>query len=125
MTLIWEIEPMGAPRTVRSDTWRQRPVILRYHRFRDWVAVEMKKIDMDWSKLDTLTVDFYLPMSKTWSKKKKDLMFGKKHQQKPDIDNLVKAVLDSIFRGGDDAQVSTIHASKYWSESSGYIKITL
>ena len=129
MEFVWNIEPMGAPRTTRADAWKQRPVILKYHRFRDLIAIEMKKVEREagckiWVRLDCLEVMFQIPMSKSWSKKKRIEMNGAFHQQKPDIDNLVKAVLDSIFRGGDDCKVATIHAMKRWS-NDGRIIITI
>jgi hypothetical protein len=40
---------------------------------------------------------FELPMPKSWSKKKRDAMRGQKHTQKPDKDNLEKALLDCIY----------------------------
>lgn len=128
MNLIWNIEPMGAPRTTRADAWKKRPVILKYHAFRDAIQAEMKKVDLGggtWRDLDTLMVNFYLPMPKSWSKKKKEQMAGAMHQQKPDIDNLVKAVLDSIFRDGDDCRVAGVVARKFWIAGSGKITITI
>lgn len=42
------------------------------------------------------------------------------HTQKPDIDNLIKLVADRITRNGriwvDDSQVTSITATKHWSE---------
>ena len=124
MNLVWNIEPMGSPRMTRADAWKDRPVVLRYHKFRDEVNFAMKKVDVDWSKFHRLTVVFYIPMAKSWSMKKKVKMAGKPHQQKPDIDNLVKALLDSIFRGGDDCKVWDINAMKLWTMGSGRIEIT-
>jgi len=40
-------------------------------------------IDVSW--------DAYLPMPKSWSKKKKSAMAGRPHRQKPDRDNIDKA----------------------------------
>lgn len=45
---------------------------------------------------------------------------GLAHTQKPDLDNLAKAVLDcltAIGVWGDDAQVVTLEASRHWSVS--------
>jgi Holliday junction resolvase RusA-like endonuclease len=126
MNIIWNITPMGAPRTTRADAWKKRPVILRYHAFRDSIQKEMKKIDLggSWSDLDTLTADFYIPMPDSWSKKKKLAMAGTPHQQKPDIDNVVKALLDSLFKDSDDCRVYSLHTRKFWS-SEGRIEIII
>ena len=44
-------------------------------------------------------------------------MLGKPHQQRPDIDNLVKAVLDALCE--DDSFVWNIEACKLWSDKAG------
>jgi len=124
MNLEWKITPMGAPRANRSDAWRKRPVILKYYKFRDDVNSEMKKIEFPWKSLETLIVDFFIPMPKSWSAKKVLAMNNTPHQQKPDIDNLTKALLDSIFRDGDDCRVYDIKARKFWA-GEGSIGITL
>lgn len=125
MQLIWNIDPMGAPRMTRADAWKKRPVVERYHVFRDEVSFAMKKSRVDWSKLDTLTATFFIEMPKSWSKQKKEFMLGGRHQQKPDSDNLAKALLDSLFRdGGDDCQVSDLNIKKRWSDK-GRIEITI
>ncbi len=56
-----------------------------------------------------------MPMPKSWSKKKRAEMDSKDHRQKPDLDNLIKAFLDSVAEG-DDAFVSSLSATKLWGE---------
>ena len=60
---------------------------------------------------------FHMPMAKSWSKKKKVAMLGEPHQQKPDLDNLVKAVFDAArqHRGGDHT-IWHVTAEKRWAE---------
>ena len=56
-----------------------------------------------------LNVDFFMPKAKT---NKKDLPF-----QKPDLDKLIRAIMDSATKAGairDDAQVCAIQATKAW-----------
>jgi Holliday junction resolvase RusA-like endonuclease len=68
------------------------------------------------------TIVFYLPMPESWSRKKRALYDGQPHQQKPDLDNLVKAVLDAIY--GDDSGVWDTHSQKRWtSEAKGYFTV--
>jgi Holliday junction resolvase RusA-like endonuclease len=57
-------------------------------------------------------IRFYIPCPKTWSQKKKKQYHGSLHQAKPDIDNLVKAVFDSLFT--EDKYVAHFQASKHW-----------
>lgn len=61
---------------------------------------------------------FEMQMPKSWSQKKRNEMNGKPHLQRPDTDNLVKAVMDGM-KGCwlDDSQVYEIHANKVWAES--------
>lgn len=60
---------------------------------------------------------FAMPAS--WSKKKRAELSDKPHTQRPDIDNLQKAVLDGLNRiaFADDAQIAELTATKYWSTS--------
>lgn len=60
-------------------------------------------------------------MPGTWSKKKKFEMLSRPHQQKPDVDNLAKAILDALLK--DDSGVHTLFLTKVWSED-GFIEIT-
>ena len=64
-------------------------------------------------------LEFYCPMPKQWSKKKKKEMEGQYRNKRPDIDNYVKFVLDSL--GGtffkDDAQIVELNVYKYYSQT--------
>jgi Holliday junction resolvase RusA-like endonuclease len=113
MNLNWNIEPMQAPRMTRADAWKKRPVVLKYRKFRDDVNELMKGTPL--KEITTLRVDFYIPMAKSWSKKKRLEMAGTPHQQKPDIDNYIKGLLDAIFRDGDDCKVYEVIARKFWA----------
>ena len=124
MILNWDITPVHAPRMTRADAWKKRPIVLKYRQFRDDVNLEMEKSKFPWGSLDILNVDFYIPMPKSWSGKKKLLMTGMPHKQKPDIDNLCKGLLDSIFREGDDCKVYSLNARKFWW-SKGRMVITI
>ena len=88
---------------------------MRYRAFADEVRLRIKE--------DTVgsMVVFYMPMPKSWSKKKKREMELRPHEQKPDLDNLLKALLDAQY--GDDSHVSSIAAMKVWA-TEGAIKIT-
>ena len=43
------------------------------------------------------SITFFIPVPKSWSKKKKKLYHGTLHQSKPDLDNLLKAATDSLL----------------------------
>lgn len=123
MKYTWNITPIGAPRMTRADAWKQRPVVIRYHIFRDEVFILMAKTKI--KEAEKIAVDFYIPMAKSWSKKKKEIMCNTPHKLKPDIDNLVKALLDAIHREGDDCRVWDIHARKFWTNEDGRIELTI
>jgi len=69
---------------------------------------------------------FYLPMPASWSKRKRAAMLHSPHCQKPDLDNLAKAVLDGLQPIiGDDCRVWQFGVlRKLWAEHGG-IGITI
>lgn len=60
---------------------------------------------------------FYMPMGKSWTKRKTEEYKGRLHTNKPDIDNLVKAVLDGLngVAYKDDKQIGTLSVVKRWA----------
>lgn len=54
--------------------------------------------------------------AKSWSKKKTAEHMNRPHMQKPDLDNVVKAISDGLNRiaYADDAQIVAVEAEKYW-----------
>jgi len=103
----YAITPVPKPRMTKSDAWKKRPSVLRYWAFKD--AVQLAKFKLP--KRGAHVV-FCLPMPKSWSKKKKEQMNGKAHEQTPDLDNLIKALGDSVYQ--NDSGISDIRASKIW-----------
>ena len=106
--MIYNITPVPAPRMTRSDKWKKRACVMRYFAFRD--EVKLKKITVD----NGSHITFTMPMPKSWSKKKRRAHIGSPHQQKPDIDNLTKALLDAIY--DDDAHIWDLRITKIWGE---------
>ena len=94
----YPITPIGKPRMTRRDTWKKRPCVLRYYAFKD--LIRLYRVDVPMSGA---TIRFELPMPPSWSKKKREAMNGQPHQQKPDIDNMLKALLDAVYH--DDSVV--------------------
>jgi len=86
------------------------------------VADEARIAMREWQAFDTpmqLQLSAYYPIPKSWSKKKRQMaMDGEIHPQvKPDLDNVMKAVLDAM--NGvvyvDDSQVINMVATKRYS----------
>jgi len=108
------VTPIGKPRMTRADKWKQRPPVMRYRLFCD--DVRLHDIHLPEAGAH---VTFVLPMPKSWSQIKRAQMDGKPHQQKPDIDNLEKALLDAIF--DDDAHIWDLRKTKIWGEQGAII----
>lgn len=71
-----------------------------------------------------MNITFYMPMPRSWSKKKKKLLHGAFCQSRPDIDNMIKSFLDSLV--SEDKYVSNLAATKRWVDfPSGWIEIRL
>ena len=113
------IDPVAKPRMTGSDRWKHRPVVDKYFRFKDAI-VGLCKI----SKFvlpDRYKVEFRIRIPDSWTSWKKRDMLGKPHQQKPDLDNLVKSINDCLKV--EDMTIYYIEATKYWAEE-GKIIIT-
>lgn len=63
-----------------------------------------------------LTVLATFETPKSWSKKKTAEHINRPHTQRPDLDNIVKAIKDGLNRiaYADDGQVSEVAAKKFW-----------
>jgi len=99
----------------QRDKWAKRPAVLRYRAFAEEVRARGVQVPESGA-----IITFGIPMPKSWSIKKKTAMLSAPHQQKPDIDNLLKALLDAVHK--DDSGIWQITASKRWSEN-GFIRI--
>lgn len=95
----------------RSDKWKERPIVMRYRAFAD----ELRLLWGVSNVPDRISLTFFIPMPYSWSAKKKEEMRLMPHHQKPDIDNLVKAVLDAMCE--DDSYIYAIRAEKYWDDT--------
>lgn len=111
-----DIVPCPKPRMTRRDKWEKRDCVVRYRQFCDLFRAKFPYETIP----DEIKIDFELPMPSSWSRKKYSFMEGKPHQQKPDIDNLVKSVLDALHV--DDSHVWKLIATKRWAVNG---KITL
>lgn len=113
--MIYPIIPVPKPRMTQRDRWAKRPAVLRYRAFCDEVRASGLEVPASGAHLT-----FVMPMPKSWSKKKAAEMNGQPHQQRPDVDNLCKAVLDAIFE--EDSHIWDIRCTKVWGAEGG-IKI--
>lgn len=71
-----------------------------------------------------LSITFFMPMPKTWSKKKKREFHGSLMQSRPDLDNLIKSFADSLT--SEDKYIANISATKRWVDfPTGWIECSL
>ena len=112
------VPPCSKPRMTRADKWKKRQCVTKFFAFRD--AIKLSSIHN--IALESFDIEFYIQMPKSWSKKKKAKMNGEPHQQRPDLDNYIKAWCDSVFE--EDSVVWRFKASKRWTDQEGHIKLS-
>ena len=111
---IYDITPVSKPRMTQQDRWHKRPATAAYWAFK--AEVRLLGINIPESGYH---ITFIIPMPKSWSQKKRTQLNGQAHQQKPDKDNLEKALLDAIF--DDDSRVWDGRVTKLWGEKGQII----
>lgn len=105
-----QINPIGKPRMTKADAWKNRPCVLRYWEYKDELVKQCNQAGYELE--EKIELVFFIPMPKSWSKKKRQSMYMQPHQQKPDWDNLSKAFCDSLTK--DDSKVWKASIEKYW-----------
>lgn len=110
---IIEAEPMGAPRMTQRDRWAKRPVVQRYWAWKDKAREAAGELPPAESIQSVSWVAVFVPPV-SWSKKKRAAAMGTLHRSKPDIDNIFKAVLDSLF--DEDKHIAAGGVKKVWGE---------
>jgi Holliday junction resolvase RusA-like endonuclease len=110
---------MGKPRMSSRDRWAKRDCVLRYFSIKDNVTRQAKGFKLG----DAFIVKFTIKTPDSWSKKKKELMLGTKHQSKPDNSNLLKAIEDIML--DNDSQVWFTISTKFWGNETSVEIINL
>lgn len=115
--MIYRGEYCAKPRMVRSDKWSKRDCVEKYWSFKDELLLQVK--EQGYKPSGNLELIFRIKMPASWSAKKRAKYNETRHLSKPDIDNLIKAVLDCLFY--NDSSVYSVKAIKYWAEESNII----
>lgn len=102
------ITPVPKPRQTRSDKWKKRPCVERYRSFKD--QCRLHRVELPKSGAHVL---FKIPMPKSWSKLKKKVFNGQPHEVRPDLDNFLKSLFDSVYK--EDSSVWDVRATKVWA----------
>lgn len=114
--MIFNIAPVPAarPRVTRWTTYFPK----KYTQFRKDFALILDELDVELTHgLLYAKLDFFMQIPKSWSNKKRLAKEGKYADNNVDVDNLVKACLDScegVFYE-NDKQVAMIRARKFYS----------
>jgi len=103
---------MAKPRMTQADSWKKRPIVLKYWEYKDNIRLWARENNFNLG--NEICVIFYIPMPKSWSLKKKEQMLGKTHQQRPDIDNLLKGLMDALLE--EDSHIHSVYAKKVWAD---------
>lgn len=106
----YDIDPCPKPRMTKRDKWDKRHVVAKYWAFKE--ECRLKGVILP---EDGAYITFVVSMPKSWSEKRKREFDGKHHKQKPDIDNLLKGLLDAVY--DDDSRVSSLSVKKVWGRS--------
>lgn len=106
--MIYKINPVAKPRMVNSDRWRKRKCVVKYWAFKDHCTLLGMTLPLKGAQ-----ITFHIQMPKSWSKKKKEFYNGQPHMQRPDVDNLGKALMDSCMK--EDCTVWQISLEKRWA----------
>lgn len=109
---FWPIKPTPWVRESNRDKWAPRARVQRYRAFRK--ECFFRKV---WPPRPGDLVVFMMPMPSRWSRVTRIEMDGLEHEQVPDVDNLLKALLDALYP--DDSQIWMVTAAKVWSQTPG------
>jgi len=117
-----DCKPMGAVRMTQRGKWVNKSA-QRYLAYKDDVAWQIKS-QFNREPIDSpvrVIITFFMPIPKSWTKKRKAQAPGTSHVYTPDIDNLVKGAFDAAngILWEDDKIVSELDARKVYSEEPG------
>lgn len=109
-----KLRPAGLSRLLRLE---------KYNEYKESISALVKQQRFTIPEQNVHMI-FYIPVPKTWKEYKKKEMHMKLHQQKPDIDNLVKAIFDSVFT--EDKYIADFRATKRWvNQPEGWIEFLI
>jgi len=115
LLITFAVTPMGKPRMVKSDSWKKRPEVQNYWRYKDMIKNTAKGAKFVMPECNYWLV-CYIPMAKSWTKKKKAVLDDQPHKQRPDKDNIEKGLLDALCE--EDSHIWDGRVTKIWCYES-------
>jgi Holliday junction resolvase RusA-like endonuclease len=94
----------------QRDKWQKRPVVMRYRAYADRVRAAAGTLPLE--DPVAILVIAWLPMPKSWSRKRKEAMNGQFARDRPDWDNIGKAAADSLLK--EDKVLAGGMCWKFW-----------
>ena len=117
--MVFNTRPVPKPRMTRRDKWLQRPTVMRYRSFKDDINLQANVAG--YCLPNEFKVTFGMPFPRSFGKVKRDKLVGTPHTQKPDVDNLLKALMDSLK--DQDQDVWHVEARKVWAYGDGFVLV--
>lgn len=108
--------PIGKPRMTQRDRWAKRPAVLRYRDWCDRVRAIAGKLPKA-AEVSKLCIIATFEPPKSWPKKRRCAAIGDLHRQKPDFDNVAKAVADCLWPD-DDSGIAHCTVTKRWGTAA-------
>lgn len=93
----------------QRDKFIKRPNVQRYWAFKDALRAAAGTLPLN---PDMVIVTAWVPVPPSWPKKKREAKVGQPCREKPDWDNIGKAVCDALF--DEDACIWVGVTIKYW-----------
>ena len=106
---------MGKPRMTQQDKWKQRKCVLAYREYCDRVRAHGTL--PEGADAFAIEVTAHIAMPPSWSRKKRAAHLGRMMRQKPDWDNIGKAVCDALFK--EDSMLAGGTCWKFWTDDAG------
>lgn len=110
VTFCVPMEVVGKPRQTQRDKWKKRDIVMRYRQWADELRLRAPK-DLP-TRPRILKIHATIPMPKTWTLAKKKEKLASLHDEKPDADNIAKAVCDVLFT--EDKTIGALEVRAYW-----------
>jgi len=105
---------MAKPRMTRSDSWNGRQIVADYWEFKSRLQTAAGRAGYRLGQ--AIRVVFVVEMPQSWPKNKKAKLASQPHVQRPDLDNFLKGLMDSLACG-DDSYIWKADAEKRWGET--------
>jgi Holliday junction resolvase RusA-like endonuclease len=108
-----KLRPSGLKRLLRLERYNEYKLSLSA------IAKQKKFVFPNYGA----SIKFFIPVPKSWKKYQKEQMHMRFNMNRPDLDNLIKALKDSLL--SEDKEIAHYEASKYWvNQEQGWIEIT-